>query len=165
MKLVRHQGKAVNVRTLSRNLGGFTVRHLHLGDEEPELCLENLRKAVTEGSELLSLAMSIWRAPSKSIVQILKLKEVYNAKDYLSTVPVPEVVYIWFASLRKQIENLGFYMEGLEKALADVRASIDAVLEEISKFRPSSVIPTEEKVEAEKPILEPSLVQKNEETN
>jgi len=100
--------------------------------------LEHLRKALMEGSDLLQLAKSIRKEPSKSIMEILKLREVYQAKEYLSTLPVPETLYLRFVNLRRQMENLTFHMANLEKALEDVRASLDIVQNEISKFRPAS---------------------------
>lgn len=127
----------------------------------PRVALEHLRKAVVEGSEFLALARSIKKAPSKSITEVLKLREVYNAKEYLSTVPVPETVHIRFISLRKQIENLRFYMASLEKALEDIRVGLEAVLDEISKFRPVSTETLERKGEEEKPVSEPTLIRKD----
>ena len=62
--------------------------------EDSRSALEELRKAVMEGSNLLGLAKEIRDNPSESISTILRLKEVYDAKEYLSAVSVPEATYV-----------------------------------------------------------------------
>ena len=104
------------------------------------LALEHLRKSVAEGSEFLRLAKDVESHPSEVISEILKLKEVYAAKDYLSALPVPEAVLARFSVLRKRFENLRSQTSNLGKALEDVRTQMDIVEEEINKFRP---LPTE----------------------
>ena len=119
------------------------------------IALEHLRKAMVKGSDLLQLAKSIKASPSEIIMKIIKFKEIYKTKDYISSIPVPEATYIRFVSLKKQIENLRFYMSGLERALEDLRVHLDAVQKEIARFRPSVTEATPEG-ESKKPREESS---------
>jgi len=100
--------------------------------------LEELRKATIEGSNFLELAKGIRDNPSESISALLRLKEVYDAKEYLSTISIPEATYVRFEGLKKEIKNLRLYIVNLERVLADLKNSLDAVSAEISKFRPLS---------------------------
>jgi len=100
--------------------------------------LEELRKATIEGSSLLELAKEIRDNPSESISIILRLKEVYDAKEYLSAIPIPEATYVRFEGLKKEMKGLRLSIAGLERALKDLKDSMEAVSAEISKFRPAS---------------------------
>jgi len=132
-----------------------------------QAALERLRKSVVEGSDFLKLAKNIEGSPSEAIAEILKLREVYGAKDYLSAVLVPEAAHARLMVLRKRFENLRLQMSNVERALDDIRTQIDMVEEEIRKFRPS---PTEAEGESEKkqgqgeekPVSEPQLIRKGE---
>ncbi len=129
-----------------------------------KLAIEELRKAVVEGSNLLELAKEIHEKPSESISAVLRLKEVYDSKEYLSAIPVPEATYARFAGLRKNIENLKLSVASLERALEELRKSLDSVSEEISRYRPSRMEePSAKRAEAEmsareEASSEPSLV-------
>jgi len=112
------------------------------------LALGHLRKSVAEGSEFLRLAKDVESHPSEVISEILKLKEVYAAKDYLSALPVPETVHARFLGLKKRLENLRSHIFNLEKGLEDIKTQMDAVEEEIEKFRPLP-IRTEERKEGQ----------------
>jgi len=98
------------------------------------LALEQLRKSVTEGSDFLRLARSIESRPSEVITEILKLREVYGAKGYLSDILVPEAVHARFMVLKEQLESLRLHMSDLEKAFEEIRPHMDIVEEEIRKF-------------------------------
>ena len=113
--------------------------------EDSRSALEELRKAVMEGSNLLGLAKEIRDNPSESISTILRLKEVYDAKEYLSAVSVPEATYVRFEGLKKEMRNLRISIANIEQALKDLKHSLDSVSAEISKFRPLS----EEKTQGE----------------
>jgi uncharacterized coiled-coil protein SlyX len=103
-----------------------------------KLALEELGRAVTEGSNLLDLAKEIKKNPSETIATILKLKEIYDAKEYLSAIPVPEAVHVRFTSLKKDIEKLKLSISNLEHSVAELRGNLDHITEELSKFKPSS---------------------------
>ena len=157
-------------RALVQPLGSFKEILSRKSDDpltNSKLALEELRKAVVEGSNLLDLAKEIKRQPSEGISAVLKLKEVYDAKEYLSAIPVPGAIYARFLGLRKNIENLQTSLSNLEQVLRDLRKNLDSVVDEMSKFRP---MPTEELEEkpvelevstAEEKGPEPSLVSEN----
>ncbi len=122
---------------------------LHRGSEDPladsRLALEELRKAVAEGSKFLDLAKEIRKKPSESISEVLKLKEVYDAKEYLSAIPVPEATYVRFEGLRKNIKRLELSISNLEQSLGELREDLDSVVEETAKFRHLSIEESERK--------------------
>jgi len=112
---------------------------------DSRLALDELRKAVMEGSNFLELAKEIRDNPSESIATLLKLKEVYDAKEYLSAISVPEATYVRFEGLKKEIKNLRLSIINMERALEELKHSLNAVASEVSKFRPLS----EEKTQGE----------------
>ncbi|MBS7625061.1 hypothetical protein KEJ29_05740 [Candidatus Bathyarchaeota archaeon] len=97
--------------------------------------LDYLRKAVTEGQEFVELARSIIKDPSKMILEILRLKEISEAKDYLSKVSIPETVYARLEYLRKSIENLRMSLLRLEQSVQEFLKQLNRVEEEILKFQ------------------------------
>jgi hypothetical protein len=128
--------------TLLQSLSKFKELLFKKGEQvpNPKLALDELRRAMIEGSSLIDLAKEIKNNPSEGIVAILKLKEVYDSKEYLSAIPVPEVTYVRFASLKNDIESLKLAVSNLEHQLSELRTNLDSVVEEISKFR---VLPAE----------------------
>jgi len=98
--------------------------------------LEELRKATSEASELLELAKEIRDEPSEGISMLLRLKEVYDAKDYLSAVSIPEAMYIRLEGLKREIGNLKTSIANIEQALSELKRNLETILDEISKFRP-----------------------------
>lgn len=130
------------------------------GDPEAnsKLALDELRRAVMEGSKMLDLAKEIKDDPSESIVTILKLKEVYDAKEYLSAIPVPEATHVRFVRLKRDIDGLKLSIANLERTLEELRRSLNSVVEEISKYKP---LPSEKPEENTGP--EPTLVSEEKE--
>jgi hypothetical protein len=128
--------------TLLQSLSKFKELLFKKGEQvpNPKLALDELRRAMIEGSSLLDMAKEIKNSPSEGIAAILKLKEVYDSKEYLSAIPVPEVTYVRFASLKNDIESLKLAVTNLERQLSELRTNLDNVVEEISKFR---VLPTQ----------------------
>ncbi len=106
---------------------------------DSRLALEELRKAVVEGSNFLDLAKEVKKNPSESITEVLKLKDVYDAKEYLSAIPVPEATYVRFEGLRQNIGRLKLSVSQLEQTLGKLRHDLDSVVEETAKFRPLSI--------------------------
>lgn len=96
--------------------------------------LEHLRAAIAEGQGFIDLAREILRNPSESILEILKLKEVYGAKEYLLRISVPEAVYVRLEHLTKSMETLKLRILGLEQAIQELLRQMDRVQEEIQKF-------------------------------
>ncbi|MEM2913892.1 MAG: hypothetical protein QXH91_00615 [Candidatus Bathyarchaeia archaeon] len=113
------------------------------------LSLEHLRKAIVEGTNFLNLANEIKENPSGGISEILKLKEVYETKRYLSNVSIPEAVYVRFNALRRNMENLKLRLSELERTLEELSKHIDNVQEEMSKFQPASIESSAEKTSSE----------------
>ena len=128
--------------TMLQSLSKFKEFLFKKGEQalNSKLALDELRRAMIEGSSLLDLAKEIKNNPSEGIVAILKLKEVYDSKEYLSAIPVPEVTYVRFASLKNDMESLKLAVTNLERQLSELRTNLDSVVEEISKFR---VLPAE----------------------
>jgi len=101
--------------------------------------LEQLRKAIVGGYDFLILAKEIRKAPSPAIKEILKLKEVYGAKEYISSIEVPETLQIRLTSLIKRVEALNISLTNLEKALNSVKKNLHDLQEESLKFRSAPV--------------------------
>ncbi|MFB0502438.1 MAG: hypothetical protein ACETWE_01235 [Candidatus Bathyarchaeia archaeon] len=118
--------------------------------------LEQLRRSAMEGSELAKLAKEIESNPSEVISEVLRLREVYGAKEYLSAIPVPELVHNRLLSLNRHIGSLRSYISHLEKALGEAKAQLDAVEEEIRKFHPSSTEQSGESEKEEETVIESS---------
>ncbi len=135
--------------TLLQSLNKFKELLFKRGEQapNPKLALDELRRAMIEGSSLLDLAKEIKSNPSEGIAAILKLKEVYDSKEYLSAIPVPEVTYVRFASLKNDIESLRLSVVNLERSLSELRTNLDSVVEELSKFRVLPAEKTREKPE------------------
>ncbi len=99
--------------------------------------LEQLRKAVTGSQEFIKMAKEVAKNPSRYILEILKLKEVYEAKEYISKVSVPDAVFARLEFLNKNMEILKHRISNLEQAVQELLRQIDRVQEEISKFQRS----------------------------
>lgn len=108
--------------------------------------LEHLRKAMVGGYDFLILAKEINEHPSPAIQEILKLKEVYDAKEYIATVQVPETIQTRLTGLNQRVEALSVSLSNLEKALDTVKENLDSLREEALKFRSA---PTETPAEKE----------------
>jgi len=113
-------------------------------EEDSKVALEELRKASIEGANLLELAKKIRENPSKSLSTILRLKEVYDAKEYLSAVSIPEASFVRFENLKRAIRNLNLSILNVEQALNDLKNILDTVSDELSKFQPASEEKSEE---------------------
>ncbi len=117
------------------------------------LALEHLRNAVVEGTNFLDLVKETKNSASESISEILKLKEIYQSKSYLSRVSVPEVVYARFDGLKREMENLKIRLTEIERMMQELARQIDVVETEMVKFQTES---SETPVESTN--LEPALV-------
>jgi len=145
------------IEALLKPLSNFEEILLRKSEGSPDdsrIALDELRKAVMEGSNFLELAKEIRDNPAESIATLLKLKEVYDAKEYLSAISIPEATYVRFEGLKKEIKNLRLSIVNIERALEELKNGLDAVASEISKFRPVSGEKTEEKQESSGPLAE-----------
>jgi hypothetical protein len=102
------------------------------------LALEELRRGIMGGSALLDLSKEIRNNPSEGIIEILKLKEIHDTKEYLSAIPVPKATYVRFKGLRKDIENLRHSVSNLERSIGELRKNLNIVVEDMSDFRPQA---------------------------
>jgi hypothetical protein len=119
---------------------------------DSKFALEELRRAIKEGSNFLDSAKEIMKNPSENILTVLRLKEVYDTKEYLSAVPVPEAAQVQFVGLRRNIENLKISIFHAEAALRELKKNLDVTVQETMKFRS----PTPEKSEEKPPKPETS---------
>jgi len=134
------------IEALLKPLSSFEDILLRKSEGSPadsRLALDELRKAAVEGSNFLELAKEIRDNPSEGIATLLRLKEVYDAKEYLSAISVPEATYVRLEGLKKEIKNLRLSIASIERALEDLKQSLDAVASEVSKFKPLSERKTE----------------------
>jgi len=111
------------------------------------LALEHLRKAMVGGYDFLVLAKEIRDNTSPAIEEILKLREIYGAKEYISTVPAPETLHMRMIGLVKRAEALDMSLTSLEKALDEVKVNLNKIREESLKFRSAPVKAPEKEVE------------------
>jgi len=142
------------VEDLLRPLGIFEDVLLRKSEGSPadsRLALVELRRAAVEGTNLLELAKEIRDNPSEGIATLLRLKEVYDAKEYLSAISIPEATYVRFEGLKKEIKSLRLSIASIERALENLKHSLDGVAAEISKFRPLSEGKTREDRQASLP--------------
>jgi hypothetical protein len=103
-----------------------------------KLALEALRKAMNGGNNFLDLAKNIRDNPSPIIQEILKLREVYETKEYLGTVQAPGAFQIRLNNLIDYVEVLSASLSNLEKALDAVKECINNFRENSQKFRSTS---------------------------
>lgn len=96
--------------------------------------LNHLRNAIKESQPFIELAKEIAQNPSESILEVLRLKEVYGAKEYISKVSVPETVYARLEHLKVGMNTLKLRVSSLEEAIKELLRQMDRVQEEISKF-------------------------------
>lgn len=99
------------------------------------LSLEHLKVAVKQGQDLVGLAREIIKDPSKSITEILRLKEISETKDYILRVSVPESIHMRLEYLKRSLESFKVHVSGLDQSARDLLKHIDKVREEISKFQ------------------------------
>lgn len=135
------------VEALLKPLSNFEDILLRKSEGSPadsRVALDELRRAAIEGSNFLDLAKEIRDNPSEMISTLFRLKEVYDAKEYLSAVSIPEATFVRFEGLKKEIKNLRLSIVNMERALKDLKNGLDMVSAELSKFRPLSEGETQE---------------------
>lgn len=97
--------------------------------------LEYLRSAMAQSQELINLARDIARNPSSGIVEILRLKEISETKEYLSRVSVPEVIYVRLEHLKKSLSDLKASISSFERSAQELLKCVSRLEEEISRFQ------------------------------
>jgi len=101
----------------------------------PKSSIEYLRKAVAQSQDLINLAKEVVRDPSKSISEVLRLKEISDAKDYISRIYLPETVHMRLDYLKKNLESFKMNVLSLEQSARELLKYISRLEEEISKFQ------------------------------
>ena len=85
------------------------------------LAFEQLRKAVTDGSDLLVLMRQIRDEPSQVIDTILRLKAAAETKGPVVTIEAPKEVQLILEKIFKRIEAARASVISAEKALGEVK--------------------------------------------
>ncbi|MCD6243079.1 hypothetical protein J7K06_05285 [Candidatus Bathyarchaeota archaeon] len=85
------------------------------------LAFEQLRKAVTDGSDLLVLMRQIREEPSQIIDAILRLKAAAETKGPVVTIEAPKEVQPMLEKIFKRIEAARASVISAEKALGEVK--------------------------------------------
>ena len=88
------------------------------------LAFEQLRKAVTDGSDLLVLMRQIREEPSRIIDAILRLKTAAETKGPVVTIEAPKEVRLIIEKLFKHIEAVRASIISAEKALGEVKEQL-----------------------------------------
>lgn len=101
----------------------------------PKISLEYLRKALAQSQEFINLAKEVAKDPSKSIAEILRLKEISDAKNYISRVYVPEAVHMRLEYFKRNMESFKTHVLNLEQSAKELLKHISRLEEEISKFQ------------------------------
>jgi len=98
------------------------------------LAMEQLRKAVMAGSDLVVFARDVQKNPSPLIQEVLRHREVYEGKEYLSIINVPGAFEVNLRSLLRSIEDLISALDSLEKAMDGARKSLTSLRDESLRF-------------------------------
>ncbi|MEM0010852.1 MAG: hypothetical protein QXW39_06770 [Candidatus Bathyarchaeia archaeon] len=97
--------------------------------------LEYLRKIIVQCQSLIDLAKDVAKNPSKSISEVLRLKEISNAKDYISRIHIPEAVDMRLEYFRRSLENFKALVLSLEQSARELLKYMERLEEEISRFQ------------------------------
>jgi len=108
------------------------------GSNIPREALEKLRHAVINGSELILLAKNIVADPSKSLTEVIRLKEIAEAKEYISTVSAPEAILTKIKSVLEEVENLESSISSIQSRLEGLRIKVEKIKEGLKKIRAPS---------------------------
>ena len=104
----------------------------------PREALEKLRRAVINGSELILLAKNIVADPSRSLTEIMRLKEIAEAKEYISMVSAPEALLTRIRSVLEEVEDLESAISILQSKLEGIRIKVDRIKDALKKIRSPS---------------------------
>ncbi|RJS80951.1 hypothetical protein DRO47_03480 [Candidatus Bathyarchaeota archaeon] len=104
----------------------------------PREALEKLRRAVINGSELILLAKNIVADPSRSLTEIMRLKEIAEAKEYISMVSAPEALLTRIRSVLEEVEDLESAISILQSRLEGIRIKVDRIKDALKKIRSPS---------------------------
>lgn len=97
--------------------------------------LEHLRSVVKSGQGFVELAREIANNPSKGIMEVLRLREISETKNYISRIHLPEVVQMRLEYLKRSLESFKMHVSRLEESARDLLKYIDWIEEEISRLQ------------------------------
>jgi len=103
--------------------------------ETTKVALEQLRAAILSGSDLVNLAKEVRNDISPAINEILKLREILVAKDYISSVQIPDSLKIRLTNLIEQTNSLETAVIGLENAVKRVKGRLALLQKEAMRLR------------------------------
>lgn len=137
--------KGVKVRAFSSNFYNSleTLREKTSSDSQDTNLInirEMLEKIIEEGNKLLNIAEDIKSNPSEIISKIITLKEVFDSKEYLSSISLLETAPVQLNTLKDKISKLETSISILEQGVIDLRDRFTLIFEEIKKLNSSRSI-------------------------
>jgi len=119
------------------------------------LALDQLRNALTDGSDFLVLTREVLSKPSPLIDTILKMRLTCESKGQVLTIKVPEETKPFFEQFYKQIQAMNSSLKVMEKALTDLKRCLNTLQYQALKTGSSE----KEKKESQSNVLEKSRKQ------
>ena len=104
-------------KDIIKPLNAYEELLLQKTNDNASKALKQLGKAMLQSTNFLNLAKQIRDEPSPVIQEILKLREVYEAKEYLASVQIPKAFQAKLNHLNEHIEMFSTSLTNLEKAL------------------------------------------------
>ncbi|MBX5327662.1 MAG: hypothetical protein ACQXXH_01450 [Candidatus Bathyarchaeia archaeon] len=108
------------------------------------LAFDQLRHAVVEGSEFLMQIREVKDNPSPLINEVLRLREVLEAKGTVVTIEAPETVQPMLERLMRDVELLRTSLVALEHAVQDVKERVRALQDNSLRFMTPKPTPPSE---------------------
>ena len=98
------------------------------------LALDQLRKALTDGSDYLVLIKELRGNPSPLIEAILKMRMTCEGKGQVLTIKVPEEAKTFFEHFYKHIQALAASLNVMEKTLADMKHHLNELHRQVLRM-------------------------------
>ncbi|MEM2103068.1 MAG: hypothetical protein QXM22_06115 [Candidatus Bathyarchaeia archaeon] len=109
------------------------------------LAFDQLRHAVVEGSDFLMQIREVKENPSPLISEVLRLREVLEAKGTVVTIEAPETVQPMLERLMRDVELLRTSLAALNRAVQDVKERVRVLQDDSLRFTtpPKTTSPSE----------------------
>jgi septation ring formation regulator EzrA len=91
------------------------------------LAFDQLRKALTDGSDFLILTKEIQESPSPLIDTLLKMRLTCETRGQILTIKVPQETKPFFEQFYKQIQTINSSLKTIENALTDIRNCLNTL--------------------------------------
>ncbi|MGQ9566069.1 MAG: hypothetical protein ACUVT5_05940 [Candidatus Bathyarchaeales archaeon] len=98
------------------------------------LAFDQLRHTVVEGSEFLMQTREVKENPSSLISEILRLREVLEAKGTVVTIEAPETVQPMLERIMRDVELLRTSLAALERAVQDMKERVRTLQDDSLRF-------------------------------